>query len=113
MSGRGKKIVFDITLVVVMTQTAATSVVISIRRRWLVLSIDLPPYQAARKHPPITPAFARSLSKKNATVLSKSHDRPATLLISSSNRSLSCMSPPASDDAVIENKIVRAKGASP
>src|SRR5437660_10076278 len=108
MSGRGRKIVLDITFVVVMTQTAAIRVVISIRRRSLVLAIDFPPYQAARKHPPITPALARSLSKKNATVLSNNHDRPATLLISSNNRSLSCINQPANDAAVKENKMVRA-----
>src|SRR5437764_11861634 len=79
--------VLDSTLVVVITQTAAINVVIRIFRRALVLSTDLPPYQAARKQPPITPALARSLSRKNATMLSNSQDRPATLLIKRDRKS--------------------------
>src|SRR4051812_12003106 len=65
--------------------------------------MDFPPYQAARKHPPMRPAFARSLSRKNATILSNSHDLPATLLIPSSNWSFSCVNQPLSDARDIRN----------
>jgi len=61
----------------------AISVVIRILRRALVASVVLPPYHAARKQQPITPALARSLSRKNATTLSNSQERPATPLMSS------------------------------
>ena len=99
----------DMTLVVVMTQTAATRVAIRILRRLLVPSFVLPPYHAARKQQPITPAFARSLSWKNATMLSNNQERPARLLMPSSNWSFRSVKRPANNIRIDERIIAQVK----
>src|SRR5207253_8007020 len=86
------KMVCDRTFVVAITQTEANNPTIRILRRVVVPFVVFPPYQAARKQQPITPAFARSLSRKNATVLSNNQDRPARPLMPSSSRSLKFVS---------------------
>src|ERR1044072_8101941 len=78
------------TLVVVITHAAAIKVVSRIFLRAVVAS-PLPPYHAARKQQPITPALARSFSRRKETRLSNSHERPATLLMPSRSCSLAFM----------------------
>src|SRR5467141_3846253 len=80
-----------------MTKTAAIRVTIRIFRRALVPSLVLPPYHAARKQQPITPALAKSLSWKKATTLSNSHERPARLFMPSKSWSLRSVKRPASE----------------
>src|SRR2546423_2468315 len=96
MSGRGRKIVCDRIFVVPITNTAAAIVVSRIFRRRVVAS-PLPPYHAARKQQPITPALARSLLRKNATTLSNNHERPATLLIAIRSWSFNFITQPPID----------------
>src|SRR5690242_18506962 len=105
--------VFERTLVVVMTATEAISVVIRILRRTFVLLDDLPPYHAARKQQPMTPAFARSLSRKKATTPSNSQERPAALFTSSRSWSLSSPSRLPSDDSINEKKTATANSRPP
>src|SRR2546423_4716845 len=106
MSGRGRKIVCDRVFVVPITNTAAAIVVSRIFRRRVVAS-PLPPYQAARKQQPITPALARSLSRKNATMLSNSHDRPATLLIAIRSWSFKLISQLPRDRKISRDKTIQ------
>src|ERR1700687_502420 len=80
-----------------MIKTAAIRVTIKIFRRALVPLLVLPPYHAARKQQPITPALARSLSWKKATTLSNSHERPARLFMPSKSWSLRSVKRPASE----------------
>src|SRR5437762_4519015 len=104
--------VCDRTLVVAITQTAAINPTIRILRRVVVPLVVFPPYQAARKQQPITPAFARSLSRKNATVLSNNHDRPARPLITSSSRSFKFVSVVTSEAKIDETMIAQIGRAS-
>src|SRR5437588_9810867 len=94
------------TFVVPMTKTAAAIVVSRILRRCVVAS-PLPPYHAARKQQPITPALARSLSRKNATTLSNNHERPATLLMAIRSWSFSFMNQPPTDIKISREKAIQ------
>src|SRR5882672_10984458 len=85
-----------------MTKTAAIRVTIRIFRRALVPLLVLPPYHAARKQQPITPALARSLSWKKATTLSNNHERPAKLFMTSKSWSFRSVKRPASEIRIDE-----------
>src|SRR5260370_7405452 len=92
-----------------MTKTAAIRVTIRILWRALVPLLVLPQYHAARKQQAITPALAKSLSRKKATTLSNSHERPARLFMPSNSWSLRSVKRPASEIRMDEKTTVLIK----